>query len=454
MASFTSLGFLFRFLPIFLIVYYFVPSKFKNLVALLGSLVFYSLGEPIFVFLLIFLSLVNFFIANASCRAKKSTSKKKNRPKIYLILVILLDLISLVTFKVLIAAGFNVLLPLGLSFYTFKMLSYQIDVYRGTIKEGPSILEVITYFCIFPQVAEGPIMRFREGDFLNEKKITLLNIENGLRYFIPGLAMKVLLADRIGILWNDLGMYGYESISTSLAWLGAFAYSFELYFDFWGYSLMASGLMVAMGYEFIENFNHPYASNSISEFYRRWHITLGSFFRDYVYFPLGGSRTSKPKMVFNLSLVWILTGIWHGNSLNFILWGVMLGLFIILEKLFYGEFLKKNRIIGNIYVLILVPLSWVVFAISDFTKMGTYFSRLFPFFTTAQVVDQGDIFTYLGDYWYLIIAAVLLCIPKITDLFRKYKDTVVVKILLVLLFWYSVYFCTISEGNPFMYLNF
>lgn len=454
MASFTSLTFLFRFLPVFLITYYFVPSKYKNLVALLGSLVFYSLGEPLLVLLLVFLSLANFFIANAACRAKKSTSKKKNRQKIYFILVLVLDLLVLFTFKGLIAAGADVLLPLGLSFYIFKMISYQIDVYKGEIKEGPSILSAMTYFCIFPQVSQGPIMRYKDGDFDSEKKITLEDIENGLRYFIPGLAMKVLLADRIGILWNDLGMYGYESISTPLAWLGAFAYSFELYFDFWGYSLMAEGLMVAMGYEFIENFNHPYASKSISEFYRRWHMTLGAFFRDYVYFPLGGNRCKRWKMILNLAIVWILTGVWHGNSLNFILWGAVLGLLIIIEKLFLGKYLKKNNIIANIYVVLIIPLTWVVFAISDFSKMGIYFSRLFPFFGSSNLIDSTDILSYLKDYGLFFIAGVILCVPKITELFRKYKEKIPVTIGLFLLFWYSVYFCTISEGNPFMYLNF
>lgn len=454
MANFASLGFIFRFLPIFFLVYYFVAPKYKNIVALVGSLAFYALGEPVYLALLILLTGVNFYFSNLSFRARKSTSKKQKRSKIYMIVIVCLDIAVLMTFKALTFLATDILFPIGLSFYIFKMLSFQIDVYTRKIANGPSLIETATYFTLFAQIAQGPIMRYSDGEFSSHKKITLSDIESGFVYFAIGLGMKVLLADRIGILWNDIKMYGYESISTPLAWLGAFAYSFELYFDFWGYSLMASGIMVAMGYSFIENFNHPYSSKSISEFYRRWHVTLGNFFKDYLYIPLGGNRSGKFKTALNLMIVWLITGIWHGNGLNFILWGVVLGILVILEKFVWGKFLSEHGIVGNVYVIFIIPLTWVIFAIDNFKDMGMFFQRLFPFFGTASIVDSSDIWQYLGDYWWLFVLSIVLCIPKIAELFDKYKKKLPVLIGLFLLFWYSVYFCAVSEGNPFMYLNF
>ena len=252
---------------------------------------------------------------------------------------------------------------------------------------------------MFPQVVSGPIMRYDDGEFGARRECGPEKFEDGLKYFVIGLGMKVLLADRIGILWNDLQMIGFQSISTPLAWFGAAGYSLQLYFDFWGYSLMASGILVMLGYEFIQNFDHPYASRSISEFYRRWHMTLGSFFRDYVYIPMGGSRCKKSRMLLNLALVWILTGIWHGNGPNFLIWGAVLGIFIILEKVFYGKALSKIPVVGNLYVLALIPLTWVVFAITDLRQLGIYFGRLFPFIGGEGIaVNSQDIVRYSQTY--------------------------------------------------------
>ena len=456
MISFTSPEFIFRFLPIFMLIYCLVPSKARKYVLLLGSLVFYTFGEPIFVILLIILTILNFVLANKGYKFRRTAPENEvlKERKRYMLCAVVLDVTVLVLFKCLSAFVDNGLLPLGLSFYIFKMISYQIDTVRGDIVKRPSFIETATYFMMFPQITQGPIMRYEDGEFHKEKKPTAAAIEEGLRLFVIGFAMKTLLADRIGILWNDLGMYGYQSISTPLAWLGAFAYSFELYFDFWGYSLMSSGILVALGFEFVRNFDHPYAAESISDFYRRWHVTLGAFFRDYIYFPLGGSRCAKSRIAMNLAVVWLLTGFWHGNGINFIIWGAVLGLFIIAEKLFLGKYLKKIRGLSHLYVIFVIPLTWVVFAIKDIPSLLVYFGRLFPVIPTETVVNSGDFISYLSDYKWMFLAAIILCIPKVSELYKKYEKSWVVTILLTGLFWVSVYFSVSAAGNPFMYLNF
>ncbi len=247
----------------------------------------------------------------------------------------------------------------------------------------------------------------------------------------------------------------FRSISTPLAWLGAAGYSLRLYFDFWGYSLMASGILVMLGYNFIENFNHPYASKSISEFYRRWHITLGSWFRDYVYIPMGGSRCGRGRLFLNLAVVWLLTGIWHGNGVNYVIWGVVLGVLIIGEKFVYGKYLDKIPVLGSLYVLFLIPLTWVVFAITDLKQLGVYFGRLFPLIGGAGIsVNQQDIIRYGQNYWIYFAAGIVLCIPGVFRFFEKHKKNPAAILLLAVVFWYSVYFLSSSAGNPFMYLNF
>lgn len=456
MVSFTSLTFIFRFLPIFFLVYYLVPANWKKLCILVGSIVFYAVGEPIFILLLLALTGINYYLGKFGFRRIGPISDSKLLPGRgkYLFAAITLDIFVLILFKCLSTFVDSSLLPLGLSFYIFKMISYQVDTYRQVIDVEPKFTECAVYFMMFPQICQGPIMRYEDSELYNAPKLSLESIEDGLKYFIIGLGMKVIIADRIGILFNDLGMYGYQSISTPLAWMGAFAYTFELYFDFWGYSLMASGLFVAMGYNHIVNFDQPYSSKTISEFYRRWHITLGAFFRDYVYIPLGGSRVNKPRLVVNLAIVWILTGIWHGNGWNFVIWGAVLGIFIILEKLFYSDFMNRIPLVGNLYVLFVIPLTWVIFAINDLEKLGIYFGRLFPVVQSSAVVDKSDYLRYLNDYWYLFMIAIVLCVPEIQKFYERHKKNPITVIILLAVFWISIYFSAGSAGNPFMYLNF
>ncbi len=458
MVSFSSLEFLFRFLPVFLGIYFIVPAKYRESVLLLGSIIFYAVGEPVFILALILCTLVNYYFGMEIWKLGigfEMHGWQKKKRKSLMAQAVALDAAVLIVFKCLAVFVDSTLLPVGMSFYIFKMISFQADFIRGEIWSRPSFRQTAVYFTMFPQIVQGPIMRYHEGDFEHEKHVSLEQLEDGLIYFVMGLGMKALLADRLAILWKDLQMIGFQSISTPLAWMGAFGYSMQLYFDFWGYSLMASGILVMLGYPFVENFNHPYASRSISEFYRRWHVTLGSWFRDYIYIPLGGSRGRKPRIVFNLALVWALTGLWHGNGFNYFIWGGILGIFVILEKLFLGNILKKVPLAGNLYVLVLIPLTWVVFAITDLRNLGVYFGRLFPFMGSAGIaVNRQDIITYGTNYGIYFIAGIVLCIPAVFKFIEKHKKNPVIVLALALVFWASVYFISSSAGNPFMYLNF
>lgn len=458
MVNFAGMEFIFYFFPVFLLIYHLIPIKYKDVVLLLGSYLFYASGDLKYVLLLLLLTLCNYFMGQQIHKLSegyKMHSWQRTERKKKLAFIISLDVTVLLVFKMLAVFVDSSLFPLGLSFYLFKMISFQVDYYRGEIFEKTSFLSVAVYFSLFPQVISGPIMRYNEGTEPQNRIYCLSQLEDGMKYFAAGLGMKVLLADRLAILWNDLQMIGYQSISTPLAWLGAAGYSLQLYFDFWGYSLMASGILVCLGFDFIENFHHPYASGSIGEFYRRWHMTLGRFFRDYVYIPLGGSRCRKNRLILNLMIVWLITGLWHGNGLNYLLWGAVLGLFIMLEKLFYGEGLKKLPVLRNLYVLFLIPLTWVIFAITDLHQLLIYFGRLFPVFGgTGVAVNTGDFLKYAGTYGKLFLAGGLLCIPGVFDFLEKHRKNPLVIAGLLLIFWYSVYFMASSGENPFLYFQF
>ena len=454
MVIFTGLEFLFRFFPAFLAVYYITPKKYRNTALLFGSIVFYAMGEPYYVLLLLAAVWLNYFLAKKiySCRDTRRGRKcRKDR----LITILVLDVGLLTVFKLLGVFLDSSILPLGLSFYIFKMISFQIDVFRGEMTEMPTFKRTAVYFTMFPQIVSGPIMRFHEGSFLmGEREYSLEKLEEGLQYFVAGFGTKVLLADRLAILWKDIHMIGYESISTPLAWMGAAAYSMGLYFDFWGYSLMASGICVMLGFPFIKNFDHPYASKSVSEFWRRWHMTLGSFFRDYVYIPLGGSREGLARTVRNLLAVWILTGLWHGGSLNFVLWGFALFLLIAAEKLGLGKLFAKFPLIGRCYTLFFIPVTWIIFAVTDLGQLGLYLGRLFPFAGVGVAVNSKDIVKYLGMYWYYLLAGIIWCIPASSRFLQKHRRNPAVVLLTVVVFWFSV-FCVVSmESNPFAYLKF
>ena len=269
-----------------------------------------------------------------------------------------------------------------------------------------------------------------------------------------GLSCKVLLADQLAPLWAAIERIGYEYLSTPLAWLGAVSYSLQLYLDFSGYSLMAMGLGQLLGLPVPRNFDLPYTARSVSEFYRRWHITLGTWFRDYLYIPLGGSRRGKARTVLALAVVWLCTGLWHGASWSFVLWGAALLGFILLEKFCIGGFLKRHRILSHAYLLVVIPLTWVIFRITDLRDLGAYFSRLFPFFGTPGAVSAQDAAKQLASYWWLLLVSILLCLPQPRRFFERYRRCLWMQVSLFLLLWVCVYFIATSSGSAFLYSRF
>ena len=463
MVNFSGLEFIFRFLPVFLIIYWIIPSRYRDALLFAGSLVFYAFGAKLFVILLFLLVLVNYVLGEMVWVMPGRRRKVQQRQM--LVTIVTVDVIVLIVFKILALKVKASLLPLGLSFYIFKMISYQADLYLGRMRRRPSFMQAAAYFTMFPQIAQGPIMRFSQGwiekptnvrrqTVYIERSVSLAKVEDGICFFAMGLGMKILIADRLGILWNEIIKIGFESISTPLAWLGAVGYSLELYFDFWGYSLMAAGIGLMLGFRFVQNFIHPYAACGIADFYRRWHATLGSWFRDYVYIPLGGSRCGTFAVIRNLMIVWLLTGFWHGGTLNFVIWGLVLGLLIVWEKFVVKGLIRRVPLIGHLHVIVLIPLTWVIFAISDLKELGIYFTRLFPFFGTGTAVNPGDFAKYMGIYWPFLTAGILLCVPVFYNLVIWKRRNPIVIVLLAVVFWCSVYFSSISAGNPFMYFSF
>lgn len=453
MVLFNSLGFLFRFLPIFLIVYYLTPARFRDVVMLGGSIVFYTLGAGRMIFALLGLTALNYLLGNVIWKGRSEGNGVISGRALWFAVGI--DAAVLVLCKIIAGMNDSFVLPLGFSFYLFKMISYQVDLFRSEIKDKPSLLSTGVYFIMFPQVTQGPIMRYNVGEFRRgRRKVTVRAFNDGLFFFVLGLGMKVLLADQLSILWNEIGKIGYESISTPLAWMGAFGYSLQLYMDFWGYSLMAAGIGMMLGFHFVINFVHPYWACGIADFYRRWHATLGAWFRDYVYIPLGGSRCGAARTMLNLLFVWALTGLWHGGTLNFLLWGLALGVLVIWEKFAVKNLLHRAPFIGHLHVWILVPLTWMIFAITDLGQLRIYFGRLFPFFTSGFNVNSGDFAKYFATYWPFLLVSALLCAPHGYRAVVKYRRKWPSIVLMTAIFWISVYRIVISASNPFMYFSF
>lgn len=456
--NFSELSFIFRFLPIFLIAYYVLPSRLRPFVLFVGSLAFYAFGDPKSMGIFSVAVIVN-LIFSYRCQAHSKPA---------LIFIIAADVILLLSFKFLSGYGKISGLPLGISFFTFKMVSYQADLYKGKIKKCPGIFAVAAYFSMFPQLMSGPIMRYSDFEknkvlsgtedrflvFKDRIHLHLDKIEEGLVFFTLGFAMKALLADYLAAMWNDIGTIGYESISTPLAWAGVVCYSLNLYFDFWGYSLMAAGIGVMLGFPFIKNFDHPYASKTVGEFYRRWHMTLGSWFRDYVYFPMGGSRESKSNTIRNLFVVWALTGLWHGVTLNFIVWAGALLVMIVMEKFVWSSNEKLLAVIGRINVLIIIPITWVIFALPVKEDLYNYMGRLFPVNGAGIAVNPGDFAKLLSTYWGFLLAGLMLLFPGIYSNIVKRRKDWPMRVMMLILFWVCVTIVSTKAGNPFMYVNF
>ena len=464
--SFTTIEFMFRFLPIFLIVYYVVPTRYKNMILLIGSFVFYAWGQHFYLLLLMLSIVVNYTFG-------RLIGERRAQKKLLLVLGLIYNFGLLVFFKytnffieninALLTAThiqiptISVVMPLGISFYTFQVVSYLVDVYRGEQRPVKNIINLGVYIAMFPQVTSGPIGLYSELEpTLLRRHCSVLNLESGLKTFILGMGAKMLLANPMGTLWAGMSRYGYETLSCPYAWLGAFGYSFQLYFDFAGYSLMAMGLGQMLGLYVPKNFDHPYISGSMAEFWRRWHMTLGRWFKKYLYFPLGGSRCSFAKTIRNTFVVWAFTGLWHGASWNFVLWGLIFFVLLTIERLGLGKLLAKTKVLKHIYVIFLIPLTWVVFALPNMQDIATYFSRLFPFFAdnTASFVNTKDVIRALHDYWYLLIACVVFCLPFPSRWYEKHKNSKLVILGLVLIYLMSVYKMQTQTSNPFLYYQF
>ena len=456
---FSSIPFLFYFLPPVLLLYFLTPDRWKNLTLLLSSLVFYGWGEPRF---LLFM-LASIAQGYAFGRLMERYPRHK---RLFLALSAVLSLGLLGYCKY---AGFflrtlgaltglslpalQIALPIGISFYTFQVLSYVIDVYRGTVPPQRNLLQLATYVAMFPQLIAGPIVRYADiAPELTRRRHTLADAAAGARRFVVGLGKKVLIAN---VLYELMSAFLQSTQPSMLfTWLYAVACALQIYFDFSGYSDMAVGLGQIFGFHFPENFRYPFLSGSVTEFWRRWHISLGSWFRDYVYIPLGGSRCSRSRWLLNVFLVWGLTGLWHGASWSFVLWGAALLGFILLEKFCIGGFLKRHRILSHVYLLVVIPLTWVIFRITDLRDLGAYFSRLFPFFGTPGAVSAQDAAKQLASYWWLLLVSILLCLPQPRRFFEKYRRCLWMQVSLFLLLWVCVYFIATSSGSAFLYSRF
>ena len=466
---FSSIIFMFTFLPLSLLLYYIMPRKFKNLMLLMISLVFYAWGEPVYVLLMIFTIIFDYIMALIIDRNKDD----KVKSKIIFIATVGVNLLILGFFKY---YGFlidninllfnlnlqytNLALPIGISFYTFQTLSYVVDVYLHKVKVQRSLISFALYVTMFPQLVAGPIVKYSDIDYqLTNRKESINKFGQGVDRFIIGLGKKVLLANNIGIIWTTIQGMNIDSISVLTSWIGIIAYTFQIYFDFSGYSDMAIGLGKMFGFEFIENFNYPYISTSISEFWRRWHISLGTWFREYVYIPLGGNRVSTLKHIRNLFVVWLLTGLWHGASWNFVVWGLYYGFILFMEKIILHKVLSKTpKFIKHIYTMLLVMIGWVLFGSVDLTSALEYLKVMFGFSGNA-LVDNSAIY-YLYTNIKLLIILTLCSTPIISIIFRqiikKGKSVgilfaVSINIIIILI---SIAYLVNETYNPFLYFRF
>ena len=483
---FSTIIFLFRFLPITLALYYLAPAKLKNTVLFLCSLVFYCWGEVRFFPVMVALILINYVCGLAI----EHFDAKPALRKVFLLIALIGSLGMLFYFKyanfvlrsanALLGTAFAEIqgigtLPLGISFYTFQTLSYSIDVYRRDVKAERNIIDFGAYVVMFPQLIAGPIVKYRDVSnqlHVYKHRYTLSQIEEGMTLFTFGLAKKVLLADAIGALWTDIigvaaspstTFVGLANASTPLVWLGIIAYSLQLYFDFSGYSMMGIGMGKMLGFDFPDNFNLPYISRSITEFWRRWHITLSSWFKEYVYIPLGGNRKGLARQILNILIVWTLTGIWHGAGWNFLFWGLWFALFLILEKLFLGELLKNAPVVfGRVYTLTVVLISWVFFALESPGEILAYLQAMFGMNGVGPVNSLAMFLS--NEYLVLLVIALVACLPLGSRLVHALKSSKTgpamalyrlgEKVIPAVLLLLSVAYIVDASYNPFLYFRF
>ena len=466
---FSSIVFLFTFLPAVMILYYLLPVRFRNVILLLASLVFYAWGEPVYLFLMLLSILFNYF--SGLDIARNLQDKRAAKRSLVFNLIINLAVLGVFKYEGFVLDTLNGILPvhisyhalplpIGISFYTFQILSYIIDVYRGNVKVQTNLPNFALYVTMFPQLIAGPIVQYADVDEqLASREVSRTKFGEGSMYFIRGLAKKVLLANTSGMIFTEVSGLAKGNIAVMTAWLGAFAYMFQIYFDFSGYSDMAIGLGKMFGFEFNMNFNYPYVSKSITEFWRRWHISLSSWFRDYVYIPLGGNRVSKIKHIRNLLIVWFLTGLWHGAAWNFVAWGLYYGVILIIEKYLLSPVLDRlPDIVRHIYSIVLVVIGWVLFFSSSFGQAADYIRVMFGA-GAHGFADRESMYLLTSNlilWLILIFGSTPLVHFRYEHMLRtkKWNTTIINSVVYAALFIVCIAYLVTETYNPFLYFRF
>lgn len=466
---FSSIVFLFTFLPAVMILYYLLPVRFRNVILLLASLVFYAWGEPVYLFLMLLSILFNYF--SGLDIARNLQDKRAAKRSLVFNLIINLAVLGFFKYEGFVLDTLNGILPvhisyhalplpIGISFYTFQILSYIIDVYRGNVKVQTNLPNFALYVTMFPQLIAGPIVQYADVDEqLASREVSRTKFGEGSMYFIRGLAKKVLLANTSGMIFTEVSGLAKGNIAVMTAWLGAFAYMFQIYFDFSGYSDMAIGLGKMFGFEFNMNFNYPYVSKSITEFWRRWHISLSSWFRDYVYIPLGGNRVSKIKHIRNLLIVWFLTGLWHGAAWNFVAWGLYYGVILIIEKYLLSPVLDRlPDIVRHIYSIVLVVIGWVLFFSSSFGQAADYIRVMFGA-GAHGFADRESMYLLTSNlilWLILIFGSTPLVHFRYEHMLRtkKWNTTIINSVVYAALFIVCIAYLVTETYNSFLYFRF
>lgn len=464
---FSSTIFLCVYLPLVLLGYYICPKKGRNLFLLIASLVFYAWGEPKYVFLMIFSILVNYIFG----RLMDKNRGRQKRMKLLLVLSVVIDLGLLSVFKytdfiitnvnAIFGASFdllNIALPIGISFYTFQAMSYTIDVYRNDVRVQKNLIDFGMYITMFPQLIAGPIVRYADvQDQLAERSVTTADFSEGVMRFVVGLGKKVLLANQMGAVWSEIYALGGD-VSALMAWTGAIAYTFQIYFDFSGYSDMAIGLGRMFGFKFPENFRYPYQSVSITDFWRRWHITLSTWFKEYLYIPLGGNRCGLARQALNLLIVWSLTGFWHGAGWNFVMWGLYYFVILFIEKLFLLKALDKlPKLFRHVYALLLIVIGWVIFASDDVSVLLPYLGSMFG---ANGAVGGMDVYTLFTKAALIVICCVASTeLPKrlflsATGAMNEKAAFTIKSVMTIALLALSMILLIGDSYNPFLYFRF
>lgn len=471
---FSSLLFLFRFLPAVLLLYYIAPRKIRNLVLFLFSLLFYAWGEPKYVFLMLFSITMDFFMGQMVAKSKARNNRKAAKRFLTISIVVNLSILAFFKYADFIIGTINsvaglslpmlsIPLPIGISFFTFQTMSYVIDVYKGATKVQKNWVNYGTYVSMFPQLIAGPIVQYKTiAEQMEHRRENASDFAEGIHRFLMGMGKKVLLANTIGLLCDAVMALEITQVPVLTAWLGAIAYTFQIYFDFSGYSDMAIGLGKMFGFHFLENFNYPYISRSITEFWRRWHISLSSWFKEYVYIPLGGNRRGVLLQARNILVVWMLTGIWHGASWNYVLWGVYYGILLMLEKFLLKPVLKHlPGVLKNVYTMVLVIFGWVLFKCEDLSYCFSYLKAMVGGFHAGWIGRES--MYLLRNYGALLVILLFGCtmIPKKIGhrITGKFGKTSWIGLVLRIVWYGGIFLISLAylvdaTYNPFLYFRF